>query len=274
VQKGIAEWMGDTPVARQGKPLVQPADVAALLPELRPSDVIVTRQNWYLSNLGLPGFWPHAELYLGTPDELTATFDTDPDVVRYVQSLPPKKSNLSQHLRAVSPRPWQACVAGKDFQGHGPIRVIESISEGVSFTATEHALGVDYVGVLRPQVPNAVKARAIVRAFAFQGRPYDFDFDFQSDASLVCTELVWKSYAPEVSGGPGLQIPLQDVLGRATLPANDIVKRYDEELGNDGVQLGFVAFLDGREGEGRVVRAGPEALRASWTRAKWDVVQP
>jgi hypothetical protein len=90
----------------------------------------------------------------------------------------------------------------------------------------------------------------------------------------VCTELVWKSYAPETPGGVGLQIPLQDVLGRATLPANDIVKRYDEEFGNADAQLGFVAFLDGREGEGKVVRAGPEALRASWTRAKWDVVQP
>ncbi len=36
---------------------------------MEPGDIIVARQNWYLSNIGLPGFWPHAELYVGTPEE-------------------------------------------------------------------------------------------------------------------------------------------------------------------------------------------------------------
>ena len=90
---------------------------------------------------------------------------------------------------------WKA-YQGKDFQGHAPIRVVEAISEGVSFTAAEHAFGVDYLGAMRPRAPKVDKAKAILRAFNYQGRPYDFEFDFFSDATLVCSELVYKAYAP------------------------------------------------------------------------------
>ena len=39
---------------------------------MQPGDVIISRKNWYLSNIGLPGFWPHAAFYLGEADELEA----------------------------------------------------------------------------------------------------------------------------------------------------------------------------------------------------------
>ena len=273
VQKGVAEWMGDTRVRRIGKPLIQKAQLDALAAIMRPGDIVLARQNWFLSNLGLPGFWPHAELYLGTSQELSAAFDQDPEVCAWVQSLPAKQKTLTAHLAAVHPQQWQAYAKGQDFLGHAPIRVIESISEGVSFTAAEHALQVDYLGVLRPRVPAMVKARAVVRAFGLQGRPYDFDFDFRSDSSLVCTELVWKCYVPEADGQPGLRIPLVQVVGRTTLPASEIVKLFDAEGDKPDRQLDFVAFLDGREALGHAVLADAAALRGSWKRVKWDVSQ-
>ena len=156
--------------------------------------------------------------------------------------------------------------------GPGAIRVIEAISEGVSFTSIEHAMLVDYLGVMRPRLGKLEKAMAIARAFAYQGRPYDFDFDFLSDASLVCTELVWKSYA-QSAGMKGLALPLVEVAGRQTLPANEIVKRFDLELDSPHRQLDFVAFLDGREGKTDAVPAGADAFRKSHARLKWDIVQ-
>lgn len=271
-QKAFAEWAGDTRVARIGKPLVTPAQLEALLPKLAPGDVIVTRQNWFLSNIGLPGFWPHAELYVGTADQLKAAFDSDPSVIAWAQGEREKSETFSALLEKRYPQKWKAYATGKDFQGHGPIRVIESISEGVSFTAIEHAFGVDYLGALRPRLSPVEKAKAIERAFAYQGRPYDFDFDFFSDASLVCTELVYKAYAP-ASDRQGLLIGLVDVAGRRTLPANELVKLYAQQAGTEKAQLDFVAFLDGHEKEGKAVEADEKTFKASWERLKWDVAQ-
>lgn len=272
VQKSFAEWMGDTRVARIGKPLVSNAFVEkVVLPKLQPGDVLVTRQNWFLSNIGLPGFWPHAELYVGRPKEWAA-LELDPGVQAWLKTQPEKPTSLAELLEKRYPTKWKTYADGVDFQGHGPIRVIESISEGVSFTAIEHAFGVDYLGALRPRLPLVEKARAIERAFYYQGRPYDFDFDFFSDSTLVCTELVYKAYQQD-KDMKGLDFPLVDVAGRKTLPANEIVKRFDLEAGKPDRQLDFVLFVDAREKDNTVFEADDAALKATWKRLKWDVAQ-
>ena len=104
-------WLGDTKFRNEGEALITEQQVAALytpasqrdelaagvldgapaetldmLP-LQPGDILIERRNWYLSNLGLPGFWPHAALYVGTPDELAAYFDEDPDVQEVLESF-------------------------------------------------------------------------------------------------------------------------------------------------------------------------------------------
>ncbi|MFZ5443496.1 MAG: protein tyrosine phosphatase, partial [Myxococcota bacterium] len=164
-QKTFAEWMGDTRVARIGKPLVTKDDIEQLvLPRVQPGDVILSRQNWFLSNIGLPGFWPHAELYVGTAADLKQAFDADPEVQRWAQAQVEKAKTFSELLARRYPAKWKTYESGADFQGHAPIRVIESISEGVSFTAVEHAFGVDYLAALRPRLAPLEKARAIERA--------------------------------------------------------------------------------------------------------------
>ncbi|QSQ19380.1 protein tyrosine phosphatase [Pyxidicoccus parkwayensis] len=270
VQAAVAEWMGDTRVHRIGQPLITREQVFAVLKRMEPGDIMVARQNWFLSNIGLPGFWPHAELFIGTPEELAAYFDTDADVKAWVATLPGKPASFTEHLAKTFPTKWTE-YTGKDAHGD-PIRIIESISEGVSFTGLEHGMRVDYLGVMRPRLSRLEKARAVLRAFTFQGRPYDFNFDFFSDQTLVCTELVWKSYAHS-SEMKGLDVPLVDVAGRRTLPANELVRVFDAEFGREDRQLDFVAFLDGREAEGNAREADASAFRYSYRRAKWDIAQ-
>ncbi|MFZ5445798.1 MAG: protein tyrosine phosphatase, partial [Myxococcota bacterium] len=113
---------------------------------------------------------------------------------------------------------------------------------------------------------------AIERAFKYQGRPYDFDFDFFSDATLVCTELVYKSYQP-AADLRGVTIELVDVAGRRTLPANEFAKRFDAEAGTKNQQFDFVLFLDGNEKTGTVKPADETTFRGTWKRLKWDVAQ-
>ena len=254
-QKGVAEWMGDTRVRRIGASLIQPDQLTHLRPALRPGDLLVERRNWYLSNVGLPGFWPHTALYLGTPEELGAVLG----------------AQAVDRLRRDHPAAF-AAWAKVDAQGH-PHRVLEAISEGVVFTSLEHSGDADYLGVMRPRLPSQETAEALHRAFAFVGRPYDFDFDFLTDRALVCSELLYKAYEPQ-TGRRGLRLPLVQILGRPTLPPNEMVRLFDAEADGADRQLDFVYFLDGREREGRAVVADEAAFRASHRRSKWDLAQP
>jgi len=271
LQKNVAEWMGDTRVYREGKPLVTREQAAALLEKMLPGDIVVVRQNWFLSNVGLPGFWPHAELYLGRPQELAAYFDAEPEATAFARAQPEHADRFSELLARRFPEKWKR-YGGNDFVHGEPILVIEAISEGVSFTGLQHALMTDYLGVMRPRRSKLEKAQAVLRAFEYQGRPYDFDFDFFSDATLVCTELVYKSYAPS-KGMLGLRIPLVRVAGRMTLPANELVRLFDVEHGREDRQLDFVAFLDGSEAGKAAVEGDEESFRKSYQRVKWDIAQ-
>jgi hypothetical protein len=271
-QKAFAEWAGDTRVARIGHPLLTLDQCNAFAPKLQPGDIAVSRQNWFLSNIALPGFWPHAMLYLGTAKELVAYLDGDDEVKKWVATQTEKVDAFSKLLEKRYPEKWRQYAEGKDLQGNGPIRIMESISEGVSFTAFQHAFGVDYLGVMRPRTSKLEKAKAIEHAFKYQGRPYDFDFDFFSDSSLVCTELVYKSYAP-AADQKGLKMELVDVAGRRTLPANEIVKLFDTQFGKPEQQLDFVLFMDGNEKESKCKEGTADDFRKSWQRVKWDVAQ-
>lgn len=263
VQKNVASWMGDTRVARLHRHLITVEQLDDMRDVMEPGDIIVARHNWYLSNVGLPGFWPHAELYVGSPGELEAYFD-DKEVRNYFQSER-DAPDLVSYLKENSPVAWHAYTAGETV----PKRVIEAVSDGVVFSTLEKAAGADYVGVMRPRRTRVEKAIAIVRAFELYGRPYDFNFDFVTDQSLVCTELVYKAWRP-TENSSGLIFELVDVAGRKTLPANELVRQFDESKRQD---LEFVYFLDGRERTESAVVADEAAFRSSWERPKWDVAQ-
>ena len=268
LQTAVATWMGDTTYHGDHLPLVSRAQVDALVTRMEPGDVIIARRNWYVSNVGLPGFWPHAALFVGTPEQLAATFDDNPEV----RSAYPEgftRALAERHLDA-----WVAhATAPRDAAKGGRRVVLEAISDGVVWSSQYEGLQADYVGVLRPRLSKLERARAIERAYARLGTPYDFEFDFASDGVLVCTKLVYKAYRAPEDEGRSLDFPLESIAGRLTLPANRIVQRYDLEAGTLGAQLEFVAFLDGRERDGNAIEADGGAFRASWRRPKWDWAQ-
>lgn len=263
VQAETAEWMGDTKLKRLSSMLISDAQVKEAITRSEPGDVIVERRNWYLSNIGLPGFWPHAALWVGSPDELS-TWAMDPAVDAAFGG------SFIAHLQRAHPRAW-ASFSTPDHEGN-PRRIIEAVSEGVVFNAAEESIRADYVAAMRPARGKVDKARAIERAFVYFGRPYDFDFDFYTDESLVCSELVFKSWESR-KDVQGLQLGLEKVVGRMTLGPNSIVRTFDQQRGTPAEQLAFAWFLDGREREGRAVFADEAAFRASWRRPKWDILQ-
>jgi 1-acyl-sn-glycerol-3-phosphate acyltransferase len=246
VSSFVSTLIGDARLRapRQGRALISPEQFAELRGKLLPGDILIERRNWYLSNAFLPGYWPHAALYVGTVDELRALgVAADPRVSRKL-----------------------AAFAAPDAAGHRHA-VIEATSEGVVFTSAEHSIGeADGVAVLRPRVDDDARREIIARAFDHAGKPYDFDFDFFSADKLVCTELVYRATAGHVD------LPLVEILGRRTLPALEVVRYALSEKGRE--QLEFVALLDGDEAAGRAEWADEQTLVESLSRPALTWLQP
>jgi hypothetical protein len=268
VQAGVSEWMGDTKVYRKGRSLVSMEQIAELKTNLQPGDVLLVRREWFLSNIGLPGFWPHAALYIGTPEERQKFFST-PAMAAWVKARGITNGDFEQLIQNRSATNYAESLKPQEHEHQ--TRVIEAMSEGVSFTALEHCAYGDSVVVLRPLLPKTEKAEAILRAFHYAGRPYDFNFDFATDSELVCTELVFKSYEP-AQDMQGLHLPLTEMLGRELLPANLIARQFDAQYGTPDAQFEFVEFLDGYERGGKAVTSSADEFRKSWQRPKWHVI--
>lgn len=268
IQTGVSAWMGDTKVRRTDHSLISAAQIGQLHQKLLPGDVLLARREWFLSNIGLPGYWPHAALYIGTPEERKKYF-FDESVAAWLKNQGIAGGDFEELLRTRSATNY--AVGLKPHEHNHPSRVLEAMSEGVSFTTLEHCADADSVVVLRPKLPKVEKAAAIARAFHYAGRPYDFNFDFATDSELVCTELVYKSYEPS-SGMRGLNLPLTEMLGRQLLPANLIAKQFDEQYGTPAAQFDFIAFLDGYERGNKAVEASVDEFRQSWRRPKWHVI--
>jgi hypothetical protein len=263
LQAHLCAWLGDTRL-RGRAALISAAQTGQATARCRPGDVLLERRNWYLSNLGLPGFWPHTALWIGTPDELGAALDEDSEVRRAFGG------RLTDHLARRFPRAWESWMRA-DAEGRAP-RILEAVSEGVVFTSAEASLSADYAAALRPRLPPLEVARAVERAFEYFGLPYDFDFDCYSDSSLICSELVYKAYEPR-AGVRGLALELCMLAGRMTLPPNHMVAQIDRDWGGAKHQLDLVWFLDGRERTAAAVWGDEAAFRASHRRPKWDLSQ-
>jgi hypothetical protein len=266
VQKNVAEWMGGTKVWRPHRYLINPQQIETLSRKLEPGDILLERREWYMTNVGIPGFWTHAALYIGSPEQRTA-FSRHPDVREWLERK--GAETIDDLIRQRYPK---ACAALQVpwHDGHPP-RVIEAISPGVSLTSLEYSATCDSLAVLRPRLSRADRAAAVVRAMRYQGRPYDYSFDFVSDRSLVCTELVVKSYLPGESK-QGLDLPLERVMGQTLTPANAFVRQFDQTFGTGKQQLDLILFLDGREKDNLARESNVDTFRQSWTRPKWHIL--
>lgn len=255
---GVSRFLGHTRLSGR-PPAIQDVQLARMAALLQPGDVILAREDGFLSNAFLPGFWPHAILYLGPEQEWTK--------LRLASGAALGEDPLVQRALPAFRAPTE--------DAH-PARVIEAVSAGVVFSSLEHAAQKDYALVLRPLLSEAQRAAAIRRALALRGRPYDFDFDFASDDKVVCTELVYRAYNEDLrfrcgidaaERSPQRAIPgVIEVLGRQTMPANDLA-RYAIYMQDHpqpappypGRLLELICVLD-RRGAAAVLHEGAQAL--------------
>lgn len=223
-QSTVSTWIGDFKIRQphMGKSLIEKDQLAKLSDLLQPGDILLERRNWYLSNAFLPGYWPHGAVYVGTAEDLRQRGLDQNETIR---------------------QKWEEFIT-KDHAGHEHV-IIEAVSEGVVFSSLEHSIGgADSVAVLRPNVSEEERNTAISLAFSLVGLPYDFEFDFESADMLVCTEVVYRTYGG--NSGP-IDFPLEEIMGRQTMPAINLVEKFNTEYGSDEAQFEFIAFIDGDE---------------------------
>lgn len=256
-QKSVAIKMSHIRTT-QRENFVTPELLKEQRPKLQPGDILLERRNWFMTNVGIPGFWPHAALYLGTAETLDSFF----------ADIPALEGRRASDVLAEAFPEAVGALRGEDEKG--PYSVIEARRDGVVFSSLEASANADYVAALRPQrVARAERFKAIRAALSHYGKPYDYNFDFATDSVLVCSELVFKSYRE----AKGLDFELSHINGRPILPPNRIARKYDLEYGSETQQLELVFFLDGNEKAQTAVLADKDSFKSSWQRPKWDVMQ-
>jgi hypothetical protein len=162
---------------------VTPELLEGVLERVRPGDVFLTRHEDALSNLFLPGFWPHAALFLGSREALDC-------------------------LGVGHPK-----VAGSGWW------FLESKKDGVRVRPAAETLAVDAFAVLRPPLEGGALADGLRRALGHEGKAYDFLFDFRTADRLVCTEVVYRGF----HGCGPVRFQLREVGGRLCLPAEEML---------------------------------------------------
>ncbi len=174
------------------------AELAALL---RPGDVFVTRRDYAFTNLFLPGYWPHAALYVGSEED---------------------RERLGVQLDEQRRERWS-----------GDRVVLEALKDGVRFRPLAETLAVDAVAILRPRLGEEQLARAFEQAAQHEGKGYNYDFDFFRADRLVCTEVVYRAY----DGHGELNFELRERAGRPTLAAEDLLQMALDGQGFDLVAI-------------------------------------
>ncbi len=163
---------------------------------LQAGDVIITRHDFVASNLFLPGYWPHAALYIGSEDDRKALgIDLDESIANR----------------------WK-----------GNIRTLEAQKDGVLFRPLNETLNVDELIIIRPNLSPTELAIGLTRVCQHEGKGYNFDFDFFSSNKLVCTEVIYRAFDGLRDDG------LRDDGLRDEGFRNDGVQ--NDDLQNDGLQ--------------------------------------
>lgn len=196
--------------------------IEALKPQLRPGDVFITRHDDAMSNLFLPGFWPHGALYIGTAQE------------RAAMGL----GVVSDGIRS----------------SDETVNILEAKKDGVLLREIEETLAVDAFTVLRPNLSDTDIKTALTKALSHAGKLYDFVFDFGTADRLVCTEVIYRAY----HGVGVIKFELSTKAGRKCLSAEDFLNQGISKNWFDPVLIygvGGDVFRHGEEARGGLAKS-------------------
>lgn len=257
-QKWVAISITGVDYSSRKEKYVSNEDINIIKGELLPGDVLLKRNNYQLTNIGLPGFWTHSGIYIGCLEELD----------RYFVDMPlGNYTCVSEYLKVIYPKVYDSLC-----DENNRLYIIEVIAPGVVINSLDAIAKVDYFSALRPKLSKQDKLKALFVAFEYLGKAYDYNFDIMTDNSLFCSELIYKSYLCS-SNKKGLTFILEPKAGRLLLSPNSIIKKFDAEFDSENAEFDFVLFYDGSVTERKAIRKSAKELKATWKLTKWKMVK-
>ncbi len=202
-------------------------EVIKLKKAIQPCDIILRRNEMQITNIGIPGFWTHSGIYIGSLAHLDIFFSGLPLLA---------EQKPSAYIEENYPDVFAHLKGRTDL-------VIEAISEGVVIKPLEHIANSDYLVVLRTRLGKEDCFKSLMTAFEYFNTPYDFLFDFSNDNELVCSELVYNSFKPHHDKS-GVVFKMGEREGKPMLSPNDIARQYCSELKKTSPQLEMVYYFN------------------------------
>jgi hypothetical protein len=181
-----------------------PATMTAIKNELKPLDILLEKTPFRLTDYFIPGFYGHVALWLGTPHEWGSW-----PVMHQGKQIP-----LIIHPLVLELMPL--LTENK--------LVLEALRiPGVTLNTIEHFMDIDDLLILRS--PGLTQnGEMILQALEQYGKPYDFNFDVETQRELVCSELVYVVYDQE-------DWPTERSFGRYTIGPDQVAwKVFDQRL--------------------------------------------
>lgn len=188
--------------------------------KLRPLDILFEKTPFRLTDHFIPGFYGHVAIWLGTPEELVSM------KVNYQGREIPLLDHPSvlPHLQKLSERKL----------------VAEALREpGVTMNTLEHFMDIDDLLIMKPEDVSDV-GEHVLRTFQDIGKPYDFNFDVETEGSIVCSELIYRTFNEH-------EWPVQRDVGRYTISPDHVAWKAVDSCFEPKV-----LFHDGKEVNGNM----------------------
>jgi Permuted papain-like amidase enzyme, YaeF/YiiX, C92 family len=227
--------------------------------KLLPGDIILERREWHATNIGIPGYWTHSALYIGTIEYLNNYFKDLPEL---------EDSSFEDFLKKDFPDVYDKFKTQDEDEYK--YAVIESKRPGVILLSLEESTNADSIAVLRVKKANrSDHFKIVTQALKYFGKPYDFNFDFITDNALVCSELVYKAFA----GIDGFTITPSEFNGRLIVSPNQFAQKFAKEYDTEESDFELILFLDGNEKTGVVHEKEVDEFNTTWERPKWHIAK-
>jgi hypothetical protein len=215
-----------------------------------------------MSNLGLPGFWTHAALYIGTADERRAFFD-DPDVQKWVRSLKENGGDFESLLRADIHPPIESIAPQEETTCPASWRQSPKVFRSPPRTLGSRRFPLQCSARGSPRGKGGNNPRAFHYSAALR-----FQLRFPNRFLLVCSELIYKVYEPAPECAARLSRRKSWAEG---FPAQRHGRQFSNHYGTSAQQTDLVVFLDGLE-KSSSAREADVRIPSQLAAAQWHVL--